>query len=149
MTSLAVDKIKKKVTLSLADKTQLSGSIFLSRFSELGIGQETIIDTLTGPEIFIPFETTEGEFSFVNQKQIVWVASVLEPTSSEAPIPADRRNVTVLLRDGKRLRGDLIMSLPEEKNRLSDWLNELKNFLVLRDERREVLINIDFVVRVA
>jgi hypothetical protein len=148
MSSLAVDKIKKKVSLSLADRTQLSGSIFLSHYSELGVGQETFIDTLTGSGLFIPFETPEGEFSFINQKQIVWVASLLEPSEDQAPIPVEKRNVTVLLRDGKLLRGDLLMAMPEEKSRLSDWLNELKNFMVLRDEKREVLVNVDFVVRV-
>ena len=147
MPSLAVDKIKKKVSLALADRTQLSGSIFLSHFSELGVGQETIVDTLTGPEQFIPFETTEGEVSFINQKQIVWVASLLDPAASQAPLTSEKRNVTVLLRDGKRLRGDLIMSLPQEKNRFSDWLNEVKDFMILRDEKRELVVNINFVVR--
>ena len=70
MASLAVDKIKKKVAVSLADHSQLMGHIFLSEFSELGVGSQTILDTLTGSEKFFPFETADGEFCFINRNQV-------------------------------------------------------------------------------
>ncbi|MBU2551758.1 MAG: hypothetical protein KKB20_25330 [Proteobacteria bacterium] len=148
MASLAVDKIKKKVNLSLSDGVQYAGFFFLSPFSETGSGRETLLDLLGGRERFIPFETGEGQVYFLNNDHIVWVASAREPDEHEASVPPDRRNVTVHLADGKRLRGDVVMALPDEKSRLSDWLNELSKFMVLRDEKREVLINVNYVVKI-
>lgn len=147
MTSLAVDKKRKKVTVSLGDQTQLSGYLFLSHFSGRKAGRQTVLEALTVEGSFVPFETSDGEISFLNQKHIVWVASLINDDDSETEL-LDNKNVTVFLRDGKRLRGDLYFSMPIEKNRLSDWLNDTRKFLVLRDEKREVLINLDFVIRV-
>ena len=146
MSSLAVEKIKKQVTVSMSDERKLSGHIFLSPFSVLGVGQQTIFDALTAEGRFIPFETNEGEFSFLNQYHIVWLASMID--EDEESVLFERRNATVYLQDGKRLRGDLIMALPEEKSRMSDWLNQVEGFMVLRDQKREVLINVNYVVRV-
>ena len=146
MDSLAVDKKRKKVTVSLGDQTQLSGHLFLSHFSGRKAGRQTILEALTEQGQFIPFETNDGEISFLNQKHIVWVASLIEGVDDADLL--DNKNVTVFLRDGKRLRGDLYFSMPVEKNRLSDWLNDVGTFLVLRDDKREVLINLDFVIRV-
>ncbi len=148
MTSLAVDKIKQKVSLALSDQSQFSGHIFLSRVSELGVGQQTIMGALTGPERFVPFETTQGEFTFLNQDHIVWVASMLEKDLMKAVVAEERRNVTVLLQGGKRLKGDLVMAVPEEKTRLSDLLNEVGDYMTLQDDKREILINVNYVVRV-
>ena len=148
MTTLAVDKIKKKVTLGLSDQAQISGYLYLSPFSELGVGRQTILDALTGVDRFIPFESNGGEFSFINQDHVVWLASAMEKDPDEIVAPPERRSVTVFIQGGKRLRGDLIVAIPEEKGRLSDLLNESKNFLVLRDEKREVLVNVDYVIRV-
>ncbi|MEW6265569.1 MAG: hypothetical protein AB1641_21055 [Thermodesulfobacteriota bacterium] len=148
--TLAVDKIKKKVSLNLADGSQLAGHFFLSPYTEMGVGQETLIQALTAGGRFIPFESTKGEYNFINPKQIVWVANIPEETSEEEslPVPLQRRRVGVFLRDGKIFRGELIMAMPQEKSRLSDWLNEFKDYLVLREETREILINVDYVVRV-
>ena len=145
--TLTVDKIKKKVSLSLSDGSQYSGHVFLSPFSELGVGQETILEALTGRDRFLPFETSEGEVTFLNRDHVVWMASMLEPDKERESVPPDRRNVTIHLHDGKRLRGDVVMALPDEKGRLSDWLNEVSGFMVLQDEKREVLINLNHVVR--
>lgn len=148
MASLAVDKIKKKVTLSLSDHSQMSGHIFLSPISELGVGRETILDALTGVDRFIPFESGEGEFTFLNQKHIVWVASRGEAVEPDGAPLLEHRNVAVYLQGGKRLRGDLVLAVPEEKKRLSDALNELAGFMVIQDGEREILVNMDYVIRV-
>lgn len=149
MTTLAVDKIKKKVTLFLADKSQISGQIFLSPYSELGVGRQSLFEVLTTQDRFIPFQSSEGEFSFLNLRQIVWVTCLRDPdTEEEPPVPLESRNVVVFLRDGKLFRGDMEMSMPEGKTRLSDWLNEFNGFMIIRDDTREILINLDFVIRV-
>jgi hypothetical protein len=149
MSSLAVDKRKKKVAVSLADETQLTGHIFLSPYSETGREGQTILEALTGADLFLPFETTEGEFSFINRRRIVWLAGLIEPTGNHDQIPLETRSVTVFLKDGKRLRGNIVKAMPESKDRLSDWLNDLADFMVVRDQKREILINLDYVIRVA
>lgn len=149
MTTLTVDKIKRKVTLGLSDQAQISGYLYLSPFSELGVGRQTILDALTGVDRFIPFESNDGEFSFINQDHVVWLASAMEEDPDEIAAPPEHRSVTVFIQGGKRLRGDLVVAIPEGKGRLSDLLNESKDFLVLRDEKREILVNVDYVIRVA
>jgi hypothetical protein len=151
MTSLAVDKIKTRVSLSLADRSQVTGYMFLSPYSELGVGQQTVLEALTGQDRFIPFETTEGEFSFINQSQVVWLSRHWEESESrdEDEPEVERRNVTVMLRDGKMLRGEVVIIMPEGQARLSDWLNRVGRFFSLKDKDREVMINTDFVVRIS
>jgi len=148
MTSLAVDKIKKKVTMGLSDQRQLSGHLFLSAYSESGVGRQTVLELLTGKDRFIPFETSEGEFTFLNQSHIIWLAAAQEKGATDTAAPPPRHTVNVVLQGGKKLRGDLVMAMPEEKSRLSDVLNEITNFMVIRDEKKEILVNVDFVVRV-
>jgi hypothetical protein len=149
MTSLAVDMVKKRITLSLADQTQMSGYIFLSRFSKIGTGRESVLEALVTNKRFLPFETSDGEVNFINQRHIVWLASLIEPDDPPYMVDPLKQNVTVYLFDGKRLRGDVNVAMPEEKNRLSDALNALNGFLVLRDEKREVLINLEFIIRIS
>ncbi|MEW5722756.1 MAG: hypothetical protein AB1896_06595 [Thermodesulfobacteriota bacterium] len=149
MSSLAVDKVKKKVAVSLADRTQLTGYIFLSAFSEIGVGAQSVLEALTGRELFLPFETPEGELSFINRRQIVWLSSLFEPEELTGRVPAETRGVTIFLKDGQRLRGHMVKAMPETKDRLSDWLNDLADFMVVRDQKREILINLDFIIRVA
>ncbi len=151
MTSLAVDKIKKRVSLALADRSQLTGYMFLSPFSELGVGQQTVLEALTGRDRFIPFETTEGEFSFVNQSLVMWLSHSWEESESQddALPETESRQVTVMLQDGKMLRGEVAVVMPEGQARLSDWLNRTGRFFSLKDKNREVMINIDFVVRIS
>jgi len=148
MTSLAVDKIKKKVTVGLSDQRQLSGHLFLSPFSETGVGRQTVLDILTGKDRFIPFETSEGEFTFLNQSHIIWLAAAPEKAPTETAAPPHRHTVNVFLQGGKKLRGDLVRAMPEERSRLSDVLNEINDFMVLRDDKKEILVNLDFVIRV-
>lgn len=145
---LTVDKIKKQITMALSDQTQITGHVFLSPCSELGVGRQSLLDALTARERFIPFETLTGEWTFLNQSHVVWVASLLEKDMRMQNVPPERRNVAVHLQGGKRLRGDAVMALPEDKNRLSDLLNEVGQFLVLQDEKREVLVNVDYIIRV-
>lgn len=146
--SLAVDKIKKKVRLTLADQSQMTGYVFLSPYSRIGDGSQTLLELLTGEERFVAFETTEGEYSFINYSQIVWLAIPLEEADPVHDPVAQTRSVSVFLRDGKMFRGHIIIATPEGKTRLSDRLNEIKGFMVLRDNTREVVININWVVRV-
>jgi sRNA-binding regulator protein Hfq len=148
LSSLVVDKIKKKVTFLMADGVQMTGHIFLSPHSEKGVGRETTYDALTGDTRFIPFESTGGDFCFVNQTCIVWLAHLPDEDEAEAIRPIEQRSVIVHLIDGKRLRGDIVMAMPEERSRISDWLNEVEHFLTLRDEKKEVLINLKYILRV-
>ncbi|MBF0530195.1 MAG: hypothetical protein HQK55_13175, partial [Deltaproteobacteria bacterium] len=141
-------KKKKKGRWCLADQGQLGGYIFLRPISRLGVGGQTIHEALTSEERFIPFETTEGEYSFINQTRIVWVTMPLDEADSEGGYSSDSRSVRVFLQDGKMFGGHIIIATPEGKSRLSDQLNEIKDFMILRDSNRLVLININFVVRV-
>ena len=151
MSSLAVDKIKKRVSLALADRSQLTGYMFLSPFSELGVGQQTVLEALTGRDRFIPFETTEGEFSFVNQSEVVWLSQPWETSDSanDAVPETESHPVTVMLQDGKMIRGEVTVAMPEGQARLSDWLNKNKSFFSLKDRDREIMVNVDYVVRIS
>ena len=152
--SLAVDKVKKRVTITMSDDARLEGNIFLSPVSELGVGEQTVLEALTSDDSFIPFETTDGEYSFINLRRIMMLSTPVEEASEEAD-PEDCKlnvqasRVVVFLLNGQMVRGEVCIDMPEGKARLSDWLNQLDRFLVLRDELGETLINLKFVLRVA
>ncbi len=145
MTSLSVDTIKKEVAITLPDKSELSGHIFLSQYSELGAGPQSVFEALTGHKQFIPFESGDQGFFFLNRKHIVLLSYPVEETEPETPLPQAKRTVTVQLRSGQRLLGKLTTDTPEG-NRLSDGLNQAQHFLVLQIDDREVLINMDYIV---
>ena len=149
MSSLVVDKIKCKVTLYMADQSQTTGYFFLSPYSESGVGAQTVYEILTLKDRFIPFENTQGEFCFLNKSQIIWVTKLFDEGGPDADVPTKVRRISVFLRDGKIFRGDVVKAMPEGKNRLSDLLNEFSVFLEMKEDRREILINMDYVIRVA
>jgi hypothetical protein len=82
---------------------------------------------------------------------VVWLSRHWEESESrdEDEPEVERRNVTVMLRDGKMLRGEVVIIMPEGQARLSDWLNRVGRFFSLKDKDREVMINTDFVVRIS
>jgi hypothetical protein len=148
--SLAVDTMKTRVHMVLADGARLDGFVFLSPISELGVGPETLYDAVTSNEPFMPFETEEGGISFVNQHQIIWVAEPAGPPPPEADPPsAQPRPVAVHFTGGEVLRCEAVIDLPEGRNRISDWLNQAKGFIPVQDGGRRMLVNLAFVVRVS
>ena len=151
MSSLAVDTIKTKVTIMLADGSNQSGHIFLSPFDELGVGKQSVYGMLTAEKAFIPFESQNGDFSFLNQDAIVWLShqEFAEEEASEITVPVETKAVTVHLSTGKVLSGEVSLEMPEGRMRLSDWLNDCVGWLVIRSGDKEILINLFYVLRVA
>ncbi|MFH1139624.1 MAG: hypothetical protein V1816_26395 [Pseudomonadota bacterium] len=148
MSSLVVEKSRKKAAIVLSDQSQLTGYIFLGAFTETGSRPQTILELLEAEGRFLPFENSNGDCEFLNQDHIVWLSAALDPEQPKGPIEPEKRTVTVFLAGGKRIRGEMLMELPREKARLSDWLNSTGRFMTLQDGKREVHLNSRYVIKV-
>lgn len=149
MGSLAVDKVEKRVVLNLSDGAQYNGFFFLAPFSELGVGRQTIKELLTQGDVFIPFRTLEGENWLISRRRIVRVVYDRDGSEAEAPELAGRRSIMVHMLDGGIIKGEITLDMPSEKSRLSDYLNNIDQFVLLVDGGKEYLINLDYIIKVS
>ena len=149
MCSLVVEKYRRKATIVLSDQSQLTGYIFLNASTETVPRLQTILELLETEGRFLPFENVNGDCEFLNQEHIVWLTSAVEPEPDNSLIEPERREVTVFLAGGKRIRGEMVMELPREKDRMSDWLNSAGRFLTLLDGEREAHLNTRFIIKVS
>ncbi|MBF0474236.1 MAG: hypothetical protein HQK59_00175, partial [Deltaproteobacteria bacterium] len=107
--------------------------------------RECFRDSLNKKEQFFPFlaQGTKGAV-LVNRKNIVRVSlSQSERTMSEEI--SRQEKVSITLYDGVSMEGVVCVNMPSECGRLSDFLNQIDQFMYLSCEDDDWLINTDFI----
>ncbi len=143
MSEFRVEKRREAAELTLVTGATLSGVFFLAGASQLHTGPERISDVMNLEAGFFPFETANGTV-LVNRSHILKVS--LPPQMIEAQLDAGydlgtRRKVQVLLTTGDTVVGNVVVSRPPGRDRLSDYARIEENFRYLELEDRTLLIN--------
>lgn len=128
MSEYRVDKDDVGATLHLSDGSTLRGSLFLSPFSALRSGPQTVAELLSETGAALPFANADGTFLLVGAATIAAVA--LNDPGRSAPGFWSRVPVALRLAGGHAFRGDLLL---EERagNRLSDAVRGAEPWLTL------------------
>lgn len=120
------------VQVALADSEPADYVIFLSPFSEHHVGFETLDDYLNASRSFFPM-VTEGQSKIINRETILWVRTDTLPEDVEPNDGLLRKRTLFELVDHSTFEGLVVIDRPIEQSRISDLLNDPKQFFIRVD----------------
>ena len=143
MSDYRVEKRREAADVTLVTGATLSGFVFLAGSSHQHAGPERIGDLFNLDTGFFPFEYS-GETSLINRAHVLKVA--LPPQMIEAELEpgydvATRYLVKLLLTTGESITGHVVVFLPREHERLSDYARMDERFRYIELPVRTLLVN--------
>ena len=138
------EKRRVEAVVTLVGGESARGSFF--------VAGERVGDLLNQETGFFPFEiqTAVGAQTVLYNR--VHVISVLVSEGEAARDPgyavAKRRDIWMMLSDGRRLRGVVRVYRPEGRDRLSDWARQPETFRYVDTDEGTLLVNAAHVVAV-
>lgn len=146
--SLKVPKKKVPLTVNFVGEKSIRGNIFLSSQSPFRVGEELVIDLLNEKDPFFPFAIENPPSIRIISKRNIISANTFERSESDEAV-GKKENITVVLSDGQRLSGELLIEQPEYKSRVLDFFNaKEKGFFKLSNETEIHYVNIEHVDQV-
>ena len=128
MSLYRVDKREQPVALFLSDQVVHQGVVFLSPFASTRSGEETLLDLLRDKDSFFPFRDDQGRFMLVNKEALTHVRY---PGMEDDSVLGERVSVRITFFGGSVLEGTVLLDMPEERNRLLDYVNASPGFFAL------------------
>ncbi len=151
LSEFRVEKSRTEATLTLSNGTQVRGWFFVSASAATHSGPEPIRDILNTEHGFVPFqiESPQGSRDMLyNPDHVIVVALASGDEAQRDPgyDVATRRGVSMLLSNGQRLRGTVIVHRPKGRDRLSDFARTPGRFKYLVQPEATLLVNVTHVV---
>ena len=145
---MRVEKIKRKATLCRSDGIKLDVNFFLSPYAKGRSGNELLLDVLNAESTFLPVEDINtGAIIFFNTGRIMSL-EIDERDLSDETLLSQEKRVQVELTNNEILRMSLFLEMPEERSRVSDYLNSPSRFIYLCGEETDMILNKAFVFSV-
>lgn len=134
------------------DGKSFEATLSLHLNAEMHEGNETVLDRLNDPNLFLPLRVS-GDLPVVfwNKIQIVRVDAPLEggtPVDPEHEAESNTQPIKVQLINGMQLQGTVRIDGPRWRRRLSDFLNTQPAFLPLVGPELLHLLHKRFIVRI-
>jgi hypothetical protein len=151
MDELRVPKRRASVELSLVGGQARKVHVFLTDFAAGHSGAERLSDLLNGNTEFIPAVDDATGAVFVFNRTGVTVARAaldVEHEDVDEHSMATEHEVEVTLNTGQRLRGRVAYTMPSDRSRLTDHLNDAPRFIRLFQDTSVALINKSHVTHV-
>ncbi|RLB41825.1 MAG: hypothetical protein DRH12_07190 [Deltaproteobacteria bacterium] len=136
---LKIETLKKNAKVFLAGKEALDGVFFLSPTSPFHGGQESLQELLCSERRYIPFEK-DGKVIIIQKRNIIKVQLKDEDPKSQAGSHTEI-DVRINFCQGGSIEGRVLYSMPVTHSRLSDFLNNSKEFFYLHSNDHTFLIN--------
>jgi hypothetical protein len=138
------EKRRVEAVVSLTGGDTTHGSFF--------VAGERVGDLLNQETGCFPFEilTAEGSQTVLYNRAHVVTVSVAEGEAARDPAyaVAKRRDVWMMLSDGRRIRGVVRVYRPEGRDRLSDWARQPETFRYVDTDEGTLLVNAAHIVAV-
>ena len=138
------EKRRVEAVVSLVGGESARGSFF--------VAGERVGDLLNQEAGFFPFEiqTAAGAQTVLYNRAHVISVLVSEGEAARDPgyAVAKRRDIWMMLSDGRRLRGVVRVYRPEGRDRLSDWARQPETFRYVDTDEGTLLVNAAHVVAV-
>jgi hypothetical protein len=138
------EKRRVEAVISLTGGDSAHGSFF--------VAGERVGDLLNQESGFFPFEiqTADGTQTVLYNRAHVVTVSVSEGEAARdaAYAVAKRRDIWMMLSDGRRIRGVVRVYRPEGRDRLSDWARQPETFRYVDTDEGALLVNAAHVVAV-
>jgi hypothetical protein len=145
---MRVEKNKRRVTLCRSDGMRLDVNFFLSPYAEGHSGKELMLDVLNSNSVFLPVEDTHTGATFFLNKSGVMFLEIPERDLAEETMLNPQKSVQVELTNHEILNLSLFMEMPEDRSRVSDYLNFSPGFIYLCGKEKDIILNKSFVFSV-
>ncbi len=145
---MRLEKIKRRVTLCRSDGMKLEVNFFLSPYAEGHSGREFLLDILNSNLTFLPVEDIRtNAILFLNKSKIMYL-EIPERDLAEETVLNPEKSVQVELTNNEILNMSLFMEMPEERSRISDYLNLSAQFIYLCGKEKDLILNKSFMFSV-
>jgi hypothetical protein len=138
------EKRRVEAVVSLTGGDSVRGSFF--------VAGERVTDLLNQESGFFPFEiqTANGTQTVLYNRAHVITVLVSEEEAARDPgyAVAKRRDIWMMLSDGRRMRGVVRVYRPVGRDRLSDWSRQPETFRYVDTDEGSLLVNAAHVVAV-
>lgn len=141
-----VEKLRVRVRVAIAGGEPFDGLVSVSTHARLHSGPETLLERLNTPTRVVPIEC-DGQAGVVLacREQIAWIEAgadvddaLVRPITWQATREEQAR---IRLWGGGEVEGVLVMEMPAEFNRASDFLNGDDDFFAVRTNASTLLVN--------
>ncbi len=143
-------KIKKEtleVLFKLSNGNEIQGNVFLRLHEAHHTGPQKVWELLNEKEPFIPVETPQGVV-FLNSFQVVTAMIRSELEEDELAKLGGKHTIRIYTTQEEEIVGDIFVSLPEDRHRVKDYLNQSMKFVLLFLPDKIVYINKKFIISV-
>jgi hypothetical protein len=138
---------RRSVKLTLSNGTQLNGETFLQLHGEHLTGLQRVEEILNGEDIFLPVRHGD-RVELVNLEQIVSVEVNAEEEFDPLLALGEEHQIKVEPIAGEVLDVRIFVNLPGGKNRVKDFLNQQKRFLLLLQDDRILYLARNKILRI-
>ena len=145
---MRVEKNRRSATLCRSDGIRLDVNFFLSPYAEHHSGKELILDILNSDKMFIPVEDIHNGVILSLNKGNIMFLELPERDLLDETLMAPKKLVQVELTNHQILNLSVFMELPEERSRVSDYLNFSSGFIYLCGKERDIIMNKAFLFSV-
>jgi len=146
------EKRRAEASVTLVGGESVRGSFFVAGARSNHEGAERVGEVLNEDSGFFPFEiqAADGARTVMYNRAHVITVTLTESEASRDPgyAIAKRRDIWLLLTDGRRIRGVVRVYRPEGRDRLSDWTRQPETFRYIDTDEGTLLVNAAHIVAV-
>ena len=145
---MRLEKNKRKATICRSDGLKKDVNFFLRQFAEGHSGKELVLDVMNSKASFIPLQDikTNG-IVFLNKSNVMFL-ELHERDLMEETMLASKVPVLVELTNGDTMNGSFFLEMPQDRSRVSDYINFSPQFVYLCREEGDIILNKAFLFSV-
>lgn len=145
MSMPTLDTRETPILLHLGTAPPVEASIFLHRLGPRG--QENLRDRLNGSETFLPVRLKGDGIRLVSRTAIAWIGSDRTPSQfdEDPDLQVPPLRFRARMRSGEEIIGEIQALLPDNRNRLLDFLNLKERFFEAHTPEGSAIVNKDWI----
>lgn len=122
-----IAKNRRSVFFTLADGSTVEGKVFLSLYEACHEGPQRVGNLLNSVDAFIPVDTPDGMLHLNIVNIVAAFTPIVEEKHELMTLGASHR-VQITTSLGSVIDGEIFVNLPNDRNRVSDYLNQGDRF---------------------
>ncbi|HYC52695.1 MAG TPA: hypothetical protein VEB19_16400 [Gemmatimonadaceae bacterium] len=147
MSEYRIEKLKRDVSVQLANGQRLEGQMFLRPVSRHRARSEDPLELLNDVEPFFPLMLANGKAMLVSKSGVALVETAIEDEDQD--LTALGYLVEVTLTDGSTCRGSVFVERQPGRQRLYDFLNAWPSrFMTVVNTDKVILVNTQTIAHV-
>ncbi|MGE4543166.1 MAG: hypothetical protein AB7D06_03550 [Pedobacter sp.] len=122
-----IAKNRRQVIFTLADGSEVTGEVFLSLYEAHRQGSQRVGELLNGEDAFLPVKTADGTVH-LNVANIIKASTPADDERHELMMLGKKYTVQITTLHGEAIEGEIFVDLPQDRSRVSDYLNRPERF---------------------